>query len=351
MANTIIGHLCGGAGITGGNEIFTTLSQLGEGFAHTKVHYLDTSRANIDKIEPQGDFWMIKTKTNSKMEITGSGAERKTHAVDIMANVNEYLDHTQYLKRNPEEFHCVIFSASGGTGGVCAPILIKGLLQKNIPVFAVIVGDSSDSLSTKNTINTLASLDGVARACNKPLTYLYVNNKVVMDTNNLNKQQAEAQVNKILTNMLTTISLFLSGDNEALDNQDMYGIIDQSHYSTITVAPGLYGLSLHSKTIELPAESIPTVARSLSLPGTEFDIDMPLLHHKKGYVTNENAIKVSKETNFPMHMLACANYLRAEEVMLKKKDKEFEDIMNNISNINMTGLEKSKVDEATGLVF
>ena len=230
-------------------------------------------------------------------------------------------------------------------------MLIKGLIQKDIPVIAVVIGDSTDSLSTKNTINTLATLDGVARSCNKPLTYLYVNNKVIMDTNNLNKQQAEVQANKVLTNMLTTISLFLSGDNEALDNQDMYGIIDQSHYSTINIAPGLYGLSLHSKTIELPQDAIPTVARTLSLPNTEFDIDMPLLHHKRGFVTSDNAVEISKKENFPIHMLACANYLKSEETMLKNKDKEFEDIMANISNSNMTGVAKSKLDETTGLVF
>ena len=114
MANTIVVHGAGGCGINVVDEVFGNLEQLGSGFANIRYHYLDTSRANIDKIEPKGDFWMVKTKTNSKTEITGSGAERRTHAMDIMANVNDYLDHTQYLKRQPNEFHCVVFSASGG---------------------------------------------------------------------------------------------------------------------------------------------------------------------------------------------------------------------------------------------
>lgn len=75
---------------------------------------MDTSRVNIDKIQPKGEFWLVKTKTNSKTEITGSGAERRTHAADIMENVSEYLDKNGYIKREPNEFHIVMFTASGG---------------------------------------------------------------------------------------------------------------------------------------------------------------------------------------------------------------------------------------------
>lgn len=114
MTNTMIVHAAGGCGINVSDDVFTKIEQLGEGFANIEYHYLDTSRANIDKIEPQGEFWLIKTKANSKSEIMGSGGERRTHAADIQANVNEYLDTNGFLKWNPSQFHIVTFSASGG---------------------------------------------------------------------------------------------------------------------------------------------------------------------------------------------------------------------------------------------
>lgn len=114
MASTLIVHACGGCGISISDKVFSKLEQLGDGFCKIKYHYIDSSRANIDKIQPKGEFHQIKTKANSIDEISGSGAERKKFAIDIMANIKEYLDMNKYLSLVRSEFHVVIASASGG---------------------------------------------------------------------------------------------------------------------------------------------------------------------------------------------------------------------------------------------
>lgn len=349
MANTIVVHGCGGAGINITNDVFTKLETLGDGFATIKYHYLDTSTANIDKIQPRGEFWRITTKTNSKTEITGSGGERITHAKDIMANIEEYLDKNNYIKRDPNQFHMVVFSASGGTGNVCGVGLIRSLITKSIPTIAIVIGDSTNGLNTKNTINTIASLDMVARGCKKPLSIIYFNNHHLAEGKTL--QEAEEDTNKLLTNVLTTISLFLSGDNTALDNQDMYGIIDQSHYTTIGIEPGLYSLTVHSKEIKLANGAIPTVGRTLTLENHDFDTNLTLLHHKRGYVTNSNAISIVKEENFPLHLIASANYLTNEEQSLRKIEEDYNNILANIKNNSISGSTSSNLDDSVGLVF
>ena len=212
------------------------------------------------------------------------------------------------------------------------------------------IGDSSNGLSTKNTLNTLSSLDGVARGANKPLSVIYVNNHLLVKEDG-GMQKAEKEANTVLNNILTTVSLFLSGENEALDNQDMFGIIDQSHYSTIGVEPGIYGLSVHSKQIKLPDGAIPTVGRTLTLEGMSFDTNLTLLHHKRGFVTDPNAITIAKESNFPIHMISCANFLSVEEKTLNKINEDYDNIMANIKANSISGTNKSNVDEATGLVF
>lgn len=348
--NTIVLHAAGGCGISQSETVFGKISELGDGFANIKFNYLDTSMANINKITPRGEFWLVKTKEHSKAAIHGSGAERKFNALDIVANVNEYLDKNKYLKKVPNEFHVVICSASGGTGSVISAVLVQQLLSKNIPVIAVITGDSSNALSAINTLNTLASFTNIARAAHKALSVIYANNHLLVKDNG-GMRTAEEAVDKILLNIMTTVSMFLSGQNEALDNQDMVNIIDQSQYKTIQIEPGLYGLTVHSKEIKLPEGSIPTVGRTLTLPGSDFDTNLTLLHHKRGYVDNENVINILKEESFPIHMLAYANFFKLEEENLKKITDDYYHIMNNIKQEHMTGASKSNHDDETGLVF
>lgn len=349
MSSTLIVHACGGAGISISDKVFSRLDELGEGFSKLRYHYIDSSRANIDKIKPKGEFFQIRTKANSIDEISGSGAERKKFAVDIMANVKEYLDANKYLALVRNEFHIVVFSASGGTGNIAGAMIIRDLVMRGIPTIAVVIGDSSNGLNCINTINSLASLNGVAVQTQKALSVIYINNNTLAAKGNMSK--AEDEANNYLANIMVSVSLFLSGENEALDNQDMIGIIDQSNYNTIQVQPGLYGLVFYSKEIKPVEGTIPTVGRSLALLGMDFDTNLTLLHNKRGYVTSENAINIIKEENFPLHMISYANYFEAEEASLKKQADNYQNIMNSIQQKTFTGIQKSEQDDTTGLIF
>jgi hypothetical protein len=61
--------------------------------------------------------------------------------------------------------------------------MIKGLLERNIPTVAVVIGDSSNGLSANNTLKTLATLQVIATRESKPLSMIYVNNARVNDKN------------------------------------------------------------------------------------------------------------------------------------------------------------------------
>ena len=350
--NTLVLHACGGCGISLADQVFSKIADLGDGFADIKFTYVDTSMANIDKITPRGEFWIVKTKEHSKAEIRGSGGERKFNALDIQANISEYLDTNKVLKLNTNQFHLVAFSGSGGSGSTAGSLIINSLLSKNIPTIAVVIGDSSNGLNAINTLNTLASLTSIARKQNKALATIYINNhRLVNKEKGIGMKQAEEAANNILLNVMTTCSLFLSGQNEALDNQDMINIIDQSNYKTIQIEAGLYGLTFHSKEIKIPEKSIPTVARTLTLTDKDFDTDLTLLHHKRGWVENENVINVMTAEAFPLHMVVCSNFFKLEENNLKTITDDHYNIMNNIKAEHVGGSSQSSLDEDTGLVF
>lgn len=207
-------------------------------------------------------------------------------------------------------------------------MVIKGLLERNIPTIAVVIGDSSNGLSANNTLKTLATLQKIASMCNKPLSMVYINNASVNDKNMM---EAESKANSMLFNTISTLSLFLSGQNEAIDNQDMTFIIDQSNFTSLNISSGLYGLVIASKDPVLPPDSIPTVARTLTIENVPYDINnLTLLHHKRGYVTNENAKNLYSK-QFPLHLISFANIFTIEEKALKSTVDHYKNIMDNIA--------------------
>ena len=347
MANKIIVHACAGTGIKVADKVIKNIATLGDGFSDIDINYIDTSRADIDKIEyDPANFWHIKSDEFGKDTLSGSGSERRHASKEIAGDIKNYLNHFKVANNKVGEYHLVVFSGSGGSGGVIGSLIIKSLLEKNIPVVGVVVGDSSNGLSAINTLNTMAGLNNIANKAKKPLNIMYVNNKDFADSGILSGIE---NANKAIFSSLSVLSLFLSGDNEALDNQDLVNIIDQSNYKTITVQPGLYALSTFSGSVTLPQGAIPTVARTLVAEGVSPDIDTTLLHHKSGIITSENAIKIFSG-QFPLHLVSSANLFAVESMNLKTVTDEYYDLMHKIEVQHVEGTSES--DESDdGLVF
>lgn len=348
----LILHLCGGAGINIGDKVLSTVADLGEGFAEVVFNYIDTSRSNIDKIEPLGKFTHIKTQSFGKGTIDGSGSVRSTHAADIDVGVKAYLDSMKYNKPVTGEFHIVISSGSGGSGSTINPYLVNTLLSKNIPTMSVVIGDSSNSLSAGNTTKTLMSLDNIARAKNKPLAMVYVNNHRFESKGS---QKAEEESNKILFNMFSALALFMSSTNEALDYADLLGILDPTMYNSslpAPVKPGLYGIYIHSGDIEFDESMTPIIARSLSVEGVSYDTGLTLGHHKRGYISkdNENVLNIYGD-KLPLHLVLYANFFKAEVELLNKINQNFKNILEGITSEKLFGDVVTDTVDDSGIVF
>lgn len=234
------------------------------------------------------------------------------------------------------------------SGNIGASYIVRALLERNIPVFCVVVGDNSSGIYAINTLNALATLNKIAIDFNKPLSLIYVNNSSFQ---NGGAAVAEKDANLYLTRTLTGVSLFLSGQNGELDNQDMLNFIDQSKYKTISVKPGLYGVHIYSKEIQLPEGAIPTGLRILTVGEQDFTVDNSILHFKRGYVDNANALSVITEEQYPLYMVNYANFFALEERVLKPKTDNAYNVSDSIINEQVRGTSKSSVDEETGLIL
>lgn len=345
--NKMICHFCGGAAISVSDKVFRPVSELGDGFANVEFHYVDTSTANISKIQPLGEFWQVETSLHGKEKITGSGGERTAHINDARVSINKYLDNGKWTKMIPTEYHIVVSSASGGSGNVLAYFVADRLLRIGIPVVMVTIGDSSSGLMAFNTKNYLASLNNLAVQTGKALSIIYVNNHAIDGGAPIS---SEKEADKMLYNYISTLALFLSSNNGDIDAQDMRNIIDQASFKTIRVAPGLFGLQFFSKEVKLPAKAIPMGGRTLITPGVEFNHGLNLLHHKHGVIQHPDAIAIFKD-QLPLYMISSANFLTIENEGLEKVTNDYYNVMDSIEVKEVKGTTRSQVDEDTGLVL
>jgi hypothetical protein len=357
MPNKIIVHACGGAGINIADQVINKVSELGEGFSNIEFQYVDTSTSNIDKITPKGEFFKITAQSYGAEKIDGSGGSRQKHAADITKNMPTYMNTIGIHKRVTGEYHMVVFSGSGGSGSVIGPVLIKHLMERDIPTIAVVVGDSSNAAYTKSTMGTISTLDNFAISAKKPLSVIYVNNHGL--STGITHSEAEKQANKQLLNTISLVSLFLSNEHESLDYSDMVNIIDMSQHKTVwdeSVSEnlsGLYGLAVYSKEIKLISSAhavIPIAARGLGVGDIEADTNVELMQYKKGKITNQNPIKLYKDLA-PLFMVTYANFLTAEHTALKQSNNNFKNILNTIQNGRLLDESNSVQDNETGLVF
>lgn len=164
--------------------------------------------------------------------------------------------------------------------------------------------------------------------------------------------QNEIKANERIRNAVTILSLFLSGQNEDIDQADMNNLINQSDYKAITVPAGVYTLSFHSgnNAIELPSYAVPTVARSLRVGDEELDFNLKVLHHKPGRILAEEAIAIIKGKS-PVHIVASNGLLKEEVRKLTEANKASAKKQADLKNCNLDSAEHSSYDEELGMDF
>lgn len=137
----------------------------------------------------------------------GSGSNKAT-------NVSQAPDLIQraLAKLPPNKLNIVIYSASGGSGAVLGPYMVRELVKKEIPVLSIVIGDSTSIKEMDNTVGTLRSLSAQAVALDSPVLFCYREN------NTKNTQGAvNAEVARVIDNALLMLNL----NNERIDYADI----------------------------------------------------------------------------------------------------------------------------------
>jgi len=346
LKGKLIIHGVGGAGINISADILKALED-SEDIAELEFYTIDSTDKTIQRHpELQETFYKIKLEKRRNQGLDGSGGERKNKELvkHYASNVKGYIDEFGFGSPKVNEFHLVIFSGSGGTGSVAGVLLLQELLQSGNIVVPIIIGDASNMLFITNTLNTLNSIENIARKNKAAIPAVFYNNT----ENNVTNRATEEKVNEKVINMTYILAAMLGGEIQNIDLQDMRNFLQPSLYKTIQVQNGAYELAIKRKVLDIEDAII---ARTLTAEDVEDDIDIKvsLLHNKVGNILSPE-IRKAFENDLPLYVFLRTNHLfeiveeleeeyeKLEEAS-KRKRKQFR---SNVANIE---------DDDTGLVL
>jgi hypothetical protein len=327
--NTLVLHGCGGCGINQVAASTSVLKELGDGFADIIDTYIDTTDKNFKHLEDVNNDSCYSISDNSYKgnALDGAGGERRTNYKFIQESVKDYLDKRGIKEHDNGTYHAVVFSAGGGSGSVIGPVLLKNMLERGIPAIAIITGDMETGNLAQNTSNSLATLQSMAKLVNKPISLYYVNNKTSKG-NSIAEREATADKNVL--SFLTSLSIFVSGHNFSLDNQDMNNLFDFTSIKSIKLPVGVFVINVFSGKVNLKDGTDAFIGRTLTKEEVSPDTGIELVHWKAGKIVNENALELAGNS-LPLHMVLTTGMLFNEDKVLKTRIKELRETVDNIA--------------------
>lgn len=199
--------------------------------AGCKTVRLDTSMSNVD--------------ANVKdVQIIGSGqGSGKIRAANAEA-AHSYISN-MFAKEAPGDVNIIVCSSAGGSGSVIGPMLANEILVVHEkPVILVMVVDASDGMNAKNSMNTLASLDNMARS-----NEFYLPVMLFSNIGNVHKAVDHSVVVRI-----NQLCVLLTHDVKELDFTDRINWLLPS--KTVNAPSGVYGLSIRMHKLDGTVESL-----------------------------------------------------------------------------------------------
>jgi hypothetical protein len=194
-------YACGGGGTNIGYLFEKYRETDAVGFAQIEVVYIDTSRSNLHEDISAKHVYLLDGTD-------GSGSIRAENAQPIAERIRDVLQ-----KHPPADLNIVLSTAAGGSGSVIAPELTSELLSRDASVVVIAIGSTESRLYASNTLKTLKSYEGVAKARKAPVVLHYVQNGATMP-----RSEVDTQVRSLVS----ALCALFSRENRELDSRDLF---------------------------------------------------------------------------------------------------------------------------------
>lgn len=238
---------CGGTGINLTSHYEAGSETEMEGLGIISTCYLDTSTANLSPNIPTEKVFLVEEKE-------GSGKIRTENRVEISRAVTPALQ-----KFVPLDLNIVVFSGSGGTGSVFGPQLVGKLLSMGKPTVAVVVGGDECERSAVNTLNTIRSLEGVAKT-NDGMAVMYYEH--------LKPTDKRSQIDDRAWFVITSLAYLFSRRNRELDLADLTNFLNFGPPVT-SVSPQLAVLEVYRSNEDAESAKDITISAASLLPSPD----------------------------------------------------------------------------------
>ena len=175
------------------------------------------------------------------------------------------------LEFKPADFNIVVHSTSGGSGSVIGPVLVSEMLNREIPLIVLTVGNKDSRAEIENTLNTIKSYQVISQKKQKPVVMSYYENNTDTPRNFVDKQVQMA---------CKIISAVFSGKNEELDRADLTNFLDFTKRSTHE--PTLARLDFYSGKVTLDRGQVVPSMVTLSRKGEDTSPGIPVDYQAEG---------------------------------------------------------------------
>lgn len=273
---------CGGGAINIASIFEQHRGAVEAGAAPVDVSYLDTSTANFTQAMPK-EFTMVIPTSND-----GSGGLRSENNKSIKEHVPSVLQ-----KHEPGYCTIVLSTASGGSGSVIAPYLTAELLRRDEMVIPIVIGDATQGHWIKNTLATLASYEKISAAQAMALPIGYFENV---------RGRALSDVDADVVDLIITISILFSRQNEGLDSRDLYNAL-RFHRITSYQAHAALLCNMSGVLDANNSEGIITAVSAL-VDKDDTGLEVTLPYAKQGVLPKN--ISQATINNAPLHLVTKA---------------------------------------------
>jgi hypothetical protein len=192
---------CGGGGI----NVVGSIPRADEDaqYAQAARYYLDTSDRNLKKngLSSTDDNVFLLPNAN------GSGGKMSENKEAIADSIGKIL-----AKYPRSDLNIIVSSACGGSGSPYALYLAKEFLERDEAVVVILIGSFESDQRIKNTLASVRSLNGICRATNKPLAFIY----------RQNDKPDDKVVNNAIHEDIHSLRVLYSNRLGVIDSKDLY---------------------------------------------------------------------------------------------------------------------------------
>ena len=316
---------CGGCGIGLASLLLKDESSVG--YADLDVVHVDTSLSNL-RTQGQGAPAYVLDG------VDGSGKIRRENSDAIADKIGDLL-----LEHRPHDLNIVCFSASGGSGSVFGPLIVKALLERDAPVVAIVVGSTESAITATNTLNTLKTLDAITDLVDAPLIMYYGQNP---------SDQPRSVVDKAMVSAMRAFRVLGSKQNEGLDTRDLKNFFRYDRASRAQPQLSLMEIATTGDAKEIAACGVNHVISVASIfrSTDALPLAMPNEYQCSGYLPAGAPESVPEEMHFLIHTDEVAKIVKA----IQDEVKGYEEFANSRGARTRVVGEKDKVTDK-GLVL